>query len=99
MVFHVYGTKAVRYGEHSQNIQEITLHSVSLVTIKLACVADAWKWWAKEKTGAREIHACLLLARPFFLMPTTSRGLLRPLLPSACYAGYKQVESYLFISS
>ena len=43
MVFHVYGTKAVLDGEHSQNIHESTLYSVSLVAIKLACVADAWK--------------------------------------------------------
>ena len=33
----------------------------------------------REKGGARGRHACLLLARPFFLCP---------LLPSACYAGY-----------
>ena len=43
----------------------------------------------KERTGARERHArgegapsplaCLLLARPFFLVPTTSKRLLRRL--------------------
>ena len=42
----------------------------------LACVAGAWKKWAKERTGAL---ACLLLARPFFLVPTTSKRLLRRL--------------------
>ena len=35
----------------------------------------------KERTGAREGHtlACLLLARLFFLVPTTSERLLRRL--------------------
>ena len=49
----------------------------------IACVAGAWKLWAKERTGAREGDtprlACLLLARPFFLVPTTSKRLLRRL--------------------
>ena len=47
---------------------------------KVACVAGAWKQWAKEKKGAREGDtrgvreapsplACLLLAHPFFLCP------------------------------
>ena len=39
----------------------------------LACVAGAWKQRAKERTGAREF------ARPFFLVPTTSKRLLRRL--------------------
>ena len=37
--------------------------------------------WAKERTSAREGHTkrCLLLVRPFFLVPTTSKRLLRRL--------------------
>ena len=56
----------------------------------LACVAGAWKKWVKERTGARKGDtrrvrelpplACLLLARPFFKVPTTSKHLLRRLL-------------------
>ena len=47
-----------------------------------ACVAGAWKKWAKERTGAREGDTrgvSPLLARPFFLVPTTSKRLLRRL--------------------
>ena len=37
--------------------------------------------WAKERTSAREgdTKRCLLLVRPFFLVPTTSKRLLRRL--------------------
>ena len=48
----------------------------------LACVAGACKQWEKERTGAREGDTrgvSLLLARPFFLAPTTSKCLLRGL--------------------
>ena len=38
----------------------------------VACVTGAWKLWAKERTGAREGDT-----RPFFLVPTTSKLLLR----------------------
>ena len=38
---------------------------VKLYTQFIACVAGAWKLWAKERTGAREGDT-LLLARPFF---------------------------------
>ena len=48
-------------------------------SLPVACVAGAWKQWVKERTGAREGEtrrapsplACLLLARLFFLVPTT----------------------------
>ena len=30
-------------------------------SITLACVAGAWKWWVKERTGAREGDTRLLL--------------------------------------
>ena len=46
----------------------------------VAYVAGAWKQWAQEKTGAREGDTRVSLAR--------ARSLFRPLLPSACYAGY-----------
>ena len=45
----------------------------------LACVADPWKKWVQERTGARGRHACL---------PRAPRSFLRPLLPSADSAGY-----------
>ena len=37
--------------------------------------------WAKERTSTREgdTKRCLLLVRPFFLVPTTSKRLLRRL--------------------
>ena len=61
-----------------------------LVKSGLACVAGAWKWWAQEKTGAREgdtrgerephpWRVSLARARPFSLSPTTSKRLLRRL--------------------
>ena len=51
-------------------------------SLYLACVAGACKWWAKERTGTRERDTrgvSLLLARPFFLAPYTSKRLLRRL--------------------
>ena len=48
----------------------------------LTWVAGAWKKWAKERTGAREGDTrgvSPLLARPFFLVPTTPKRLLRRL--------------------
>ena len=44
----------------------------------LTCVAGAWKWWLKERTGAREGDTF-----PFFLVPTTSKRLLRRLTDSS----------------
>ena len=43
----------------------------------LACVAGAWN---KERARAREGNTRVSLSR--------ARSFLRPLLPSACYAGY-----------
>ena len=41
----------------------------------LACVAGAWKLWAKERTGAREGDAggCLHYALCLFLFETNSK--------------------------
>ena len=36
----------------------------------------------RENGRSRGRHACLLLARPFFLVPTTSKRLLRRLIPT-----------------
>ena len=33
---------------------DITLCIAALFPMLLACVAGAWEWWAKERTGARE---------------------------------------------
>ena len=54
----------------------------------LACVAGAWKLWAKERTGAPEgdtrgVRELPLLSRVSF---SRARFFLCPLLPSACYA-------------
>ena len=43
------------------------------------CVACAWKYWVKERTGAREGDTRVSFSR--------TRFFLCPLLPSACYAG------------
>ena len=62
---------------------QLPLYSVwSLSMIKLACVAGAWKQWAEEKTGARGRHA---------RVEVEARSLFRPLIPSACYAGYDKI--------
>ena len=53
----------------------------------LACVAGAWKWWEQEKTRAREGDTRVSLAR--------ARSLFRPLLPSACYAGYYGIDHWM----
>ena len=53
--------------------QPLDLSTCSLRSRRLEIVGE------RENGGARGRHACLLLARPFFLCP---------LLPSACYAGY-----------
>ena len=45
----------------------------------VACIAGAWKWWAKERTGVREGDTRVSLARTFFLVHTTSNRLLRGL--------------------
>ena len=44
----------------------------------LTCVAGAWKQWLKERTGGREGDTL-----PFFLVPTTSKRLLRRLTDSS----------------
>ena len=48
-------------------------HKVSLRRRRLEVVGE------RENGRARGRHACLLLARPFFLVPTTSKHLLRRL--------------------
>ena len=56
--------------------------SIDTPKFDVACVAGAWKKRAKERTGAREGDTqgvSLLLAPPFFLVPTTSKRLLRRL--------------------
>ena len=61
---------------------------------QIACVAGAWKQWAKERTGMREgdtqgvrerLHGRPLPSRVSF---SRTRFFLCPLLASACYAGY-----------
>ena len=49
--------------------------------ICLVCVASAWMEvvGAGKNGRARGRHACLLLARPFFFAPTTSKRVLRRL--------------------
>ena len=88
-------------------LKETFCHVTTLSKCHLACVAGAWKKWAKERTGAREGDkrfsgafrasapsplACLLLARPFFLVPTTSKPLLRRL--SAIHQDAKRANAY-----
>ena len=57
---------------------------VEIVCQSVACVAGAWMEVAGERENgrARGRHArgaCLLLARPFFLVPTNCKRLLRRL--------------------
>ena len=62
--------------------EKIDMYDSSRAWWFLACVAGAWKWWAQEKTGAREGDsplACLPHARPFSLSLTSSKRLLRRL--------------------
>ena len=54
--------------------------NVFFVSLILACVAGAWQYWAKERTGAREGDTRVSFSR--------ARFFLCPLLPSACYTGY-----------
>ena len=56
----------------------------------IACVAGAWKKWAKERTGAREgdTRGVMELPLPSRVSFSRARFFLCPLLPSACYAGY-----------
>ena len=56
----------------------------------VACVAGAWKYWAQEKTGAREgdTRGERELPHPSRVSLARARSLFRPLLPSPCYAGF-----------
>ena len=55
--------------------------------MSLACVAVAWKWWAKERTGAREGDTRGVLPLHSRVSFSRARFFLCLLLPSAFYAG------------
>ena len=60
-------------------LSRVRVTRVSL-TMRVACVAGARKWWAKERTGVREGDTRVSFS--------CARFFLCPLLPSACNAGY-----------
>ena len=69
------------------------LAKVFFYVSELACVAGAWKWWAQEKTGARErdTRGDREFPHPSRVSLARARSLFYPPLPSACYAGYQRI--------
>ena len=60
----------------SKNLVSVVSHDRSLRSRRFEVVGEG------ENGRARGRHACLLLARPFFLVPATSKRLLRRLARS-----------------
>ena len=60
--------------------------SPTISGFSLACVAGAWKQWAKERTGTREGDTRVSFS--------PARFFLCSLLPSACYAGQVKQPAY-----
>ena len=58
--------------------------------VEVARVAALGSIWAQEKPGAREASRAGAPS-PLACLSRASRSFLRPLLPSACYAGYVEV--------
>ena len=69
----------------------------SALTI-IACVAGAWKWWAKERTGTLDGDT-RQLPLPSRVSSSRSRFFLPPLLPSACYIGYNNNNLLVFLGA